>query len=111
MILFIIISAQALLKTEKIFTRPDRVVSYFYHVQYCKSDAQFFPPLKVSESLCLFCLKISVTVTSKEMIFLSNCPILNLQETVHLYFRLISFLYLGTVFQKSQPAVSYKSVS
>ena len=38
----------------------------------------FFAPLKVSESLCLFCLKISVTVTYKEMIFLSNCPILNL---------------------------------
>ena len=37
----------------------------------------FFAPLKVSESLCLFCLKIPVTVTSKEMIFLSNCPIRN----------------------------------
>ena len=27
---------------------------------------------------------------------------------MHLYFRLISFLYLGTVFQTNQPAVSYK---
>ena len=71
----------------------------------------FFAPLKVSESLCLFCLKISVTLTSKEMIFLSNCPILSLQETVDLYFRLISFLYLGTVCQKNQPALSCKSVS
>ena len=56
--------------------------------------------LKVCESSCLFRLKLSVTVTSKEIIFLANCPILNLQETVHL-FQADQFLIFGYSLKKN----------
>ena len=56
--------------------------------------------LKVRETLlCWFCLKISVTVMLKEIILLSRLPHPELiAKKQHIYFKLNSFLFLGTVF-------------